>query len=262
MASNPSEPISRAAWAIAVVVLLVGAAQAWRAWSPPALDSEAAAEPAPAADAPAERDDSWVREALDAPDARRDGWTLTWEEDLSDLSQLRFTDAMERHADGRERVYDGKLELRFGPGVRDAWKANGGVTIQTPPRMLAELSRSRTLVVDWKGHPPVTRPFPWLVAVGNPEVVEATPGPTTTTGTVRNPTIAPIRSRIRAGWKDGGRWLAGDPKPWAETDVFLAPGQTLPFTIDYAAADRGAPAPPEAVHVFTAAAMRKSAGSP
>ena len=214
-------------------------------------DSEAPPAPEPA-EQPVDGPDAGVADPEPSglrlePDVVDPDWQLRFDEDLSRLDRLRWTDLVEVHTDGQERPYRGKLTLEFGGGVKEAWPiADGGVTVTPRPGQVAALVRSGVLSVRFKRHAPVEHDFSWLKPFAAPELLTRDVRPDGAVVTVRNPTVESRTVRLRAGWRDDQGWIEGDPPASARVDLELGPGESRVVTLDHAASERGELAEPMA----------------
>lgn len=117
--------------------------------------------PVPTAEEPATPDDA---EPIEIGTPAEAGWTLTYSERLSP-TKLSWTDLLETNEDGRERPYEGKLTLRFTEGMSEAWPIiDGQVVVEPRPAYLRAMVDTGTVEVEFKGHDPVVRRLPWIVA--------------------------------------------------------------------------------------------------
>jgi|GEM_PF-6504774 len=231
-------------WALTAAVIAVGG---WRA-----LPRDVAPEPPPAeASAP---------EVVDAPTATEDAsnaaedaapdWRVAFAEDFSRLDRIVLSDVVELGPSGSSQTFQGKLWVWVDADTKLAFPVvDGAVTATLAPPLLARLARSRSLGLQFKGHPRTERPLPWLVELGKPTILASDPQPESTTMTVRNNSAAPTRLRLRAGWRDGPRWMDDPERGEAfavRQELAMAPGEVREVTLTYTPSTTGALSPPQA----------------
>ncbi len=156
-------PDRRVVLALTVLVLWLGVVKVLdsRKPEPVAPDgTEQEEEPDPMPDEPAE-----AAEPVEIGTPPEPGWTLSYTEKLSP-TELRWSDITETNdEDGTHRDYRGKLTLRFGEGLTDAFPIiDAEVVVEPRPAFLRAMVDSGTLEVEFKGHDPVVRQLPWVVA--------------------------------------------------------------------------------------------------
>ena len=215
-------------WALTAVVLAVGV---WQ------IVPREPAEPATPAASP-------VAEATPEP------WTVQYAFAPTRLDRFELTDVVEVGPSGERTPFGGKLWVHVDDEVRLAFPVvDGAVQIELPPPLLVRLALSRTLGLEFKGHPRQDQPLPWFKELGKPSILASTPADEQTELTVRNNAARPLTIRVRAGWRQGARWMDDGERGEAfaaRQDVKLAPGEVRSLTLSYAKAPTGELSPPQA----------------
>ncbi len=92
------------------------------------------------------------------------GWTMTYDADLGSPMKLTFTNLVETNEAGATREYEGKLTLHYGDGMKDAYPIiEGEVTVAPLPAFRQQMIRTKTLGVEFKGHPVVEHELKWII---------------------------------------------------------------------------------------------------
>ncbi len=227
-ASPKNTPLT---WILTAAVLLIGGQRALDAWTA----RQAAApepEPTPAPQTADEHPNVDLR-----THAAPAGWTVTADADLSDLRELRWTNVREQRAgdSGEGMLFEGTLTLGFGPGLELRWPVVEGEVEATPdPVALARLAKSGVLTVAFGEHEVQQLDYSWLRPVAAPAFLVREAEPTRGYGEVRNPSLQPLRVRVRGGWKDKGRWLEKEGHA-ARTELDVPPGGSASFELHYSA---------------------------
>ncbi len=223
-ASPKNSPLT---WILTAAVLFIGGQRALDAWN---AKQAAAPEPAPQT---ADEHPNVDLKTHAAPAGR----AVTAEADLSDLRELRWTNVREqREGDpGEGMLFEGTLTLGFGPGLELRWPVVEGEVEATPdPAALAQLAKSGVLRVAFGEHPAQEIDYSWLRPIAAPAFLVREAEPTRAFGEVRNPSLQPLKLRLRGGWKDKGKWLE-DEGHAARTEIDVPPGGSASFELHYTA---------------------------
>jgi hypothetical protein len=188
--------------------------------------------------------------AAPAAEATPDPWTVEFALELTRLDAFTIADVVEVGPAGERTPFSGKLWVHVDDEVRLAFPAiDGKAEVELPPPLLKRLAASRTLGLEFKGHARKDVELPWLKELGKPSILASSPADEQTELTVRNNAIRPLTVRVRAGWRQGARWMDDGERGEAHAarqDVRLAPGEVRAITLTYAKAPAGELSPPQA----------------